>query len=105
MTWTIQPRSSFGALAAITGGSGPNVVLVHGVGLRAEAWGGQLQALAQNGRVIAVDMPGHGESARLGDHPSLTDFSDAIAVILRACCGDRAFFWRDDRFGYGSEAS
>ena len=82
MTWTIQPRSNFGALAAITDGSGPNVVLVHGVGLRAEAWGGQLQALAQNGRVIAVDMPGHGESARLGDHPSLTDFTDAIAVIL-----------------------
>jgi len=82
MTWTIQPRSNFGALAAITGGSGPNVVLVHGVGLRAEAWGGQLQALAQNGRVIAVDMPGHGESARLGDHPSLTYFTDAIAVIL-----------------------
>lgn len=82
MTWTTQPRSKFGPLAAITGGSGPNVLLVHGVGLRAEAWGGQLQALAQTSRVLAVDLPGHGESDRLAGHPQLADFTDAIAAIL-----------------------
>lgn len=82
MTWTTQQRSKVGPLAAIVGGSGPNVLLVHGVGLRAEAWGGQLDALAQTCRVIAVDMPGHGESDRLAGLPQLRDFTDAIAAIL-----------------------
>lgn len=82
MTWTIRPRSKLGTLTAITGGSGPKVLLVHGVGLRAEAWGGQFETLAQTCRVMAVDMPGHGESPRIADHPQLADFTDAIAVIL-----------------------
>ncbi|MEH6644656.1 alpha/beta fold hydrolase [Sulfitobacter sp.] len=82
MTWTIQPRSKFGRLAAITGGSGPKVLLVHGVGLRAEAWGGQLEILARTCRVMAVDMPGHGESSRLASNPQMADFTDAIVMTL-----------------------
>lgn len=82
MTWTIQPRSKVGGLCAISLGAGPQVVLIHGVGLRAEAWAGQLAALAKTYRVLAVDMPGHGECARLNDNPQMADFTDAIAEIL-----------------------
>ena len=82
MTWTIRPRSKFGALSAVCAGDGPSVLLIHGVGLRAEAWGGQLDALAQSCRVVAVDMPGHGHSARLKDDPCLADFTDAIVALL-----------------------
>ncbi|MFT5272791.1 MAG: pimeloyl-ACP methyl ester carboxylesterase [bacterium] len=82
MTWTIQPRSKAGGQTAIAVGSGPQVVLIHGVGLRAEAWGGQLKALAQRCRVLAVDIPGHGECARIGDNPQLADFTNAIAATL-----------------------
>jgi pimeloyl-ACP methyl ester carboxylesterase len=57
-------------------------MLVHGVGLRAEAWGGQLAGLAQLGHVMAVDMPGHGESPRIADDPRLVDYTDAIAATL-----------------------
>lgn len=78
MTWKTQPRSDFGPLQAITvpasSGSnsqqtGPTVkpplaILLHGVGLRAEAWAAQIPALRDLGLdVLAPDMPGHGQSA------------------------------------------
>ncbi|MFY2826347.1 alpha/beta fold hydrolase [Ruegeria sp. MALMAid1280] len=63
MTWTTRPRSEFSNLAAIDAGTGPLVVLLHGVGLRAEAWGGQIEPLVSTGfRVLCPDMPGHGET-------------------------------------------
>lgn len=82
MTWTIQPRSKLGQIAAIAQGAGPKVVLIHGVGLRAEAWGGQLEPLAQSCHVLAVDMLGHGESSRPVGNPQLADFTDSIAANL-----------------------
>lgn len=64
MTWTTRPRSDFDGLAAIDAGKGPLVVLLHGVGLRAEAWGGQIEPLVAAGyRVVCPDMSGHGETA------------------------------------------
>ncbi|WP_170329895.1 alpha/beta fold hydrolase [Ruegeria arenilitoris] len=63
MTWTTRPRSEFGELAAVDAGEGPLVILLHGVGLRAEAWGGQIKPLVSAGyRVLCPDMPGHGET-------------------------------------------
>ena len=82
MTWTTQPRSNAGPLAAITSGKGPLVVLIHGVGLRAEAWGAQIQMLSRSCRVVAVDMPGHGDSAPLPAQPKLSDFVAPIAAAV-----------------------
>ncbi len=84
MIWTTRPRSDLGPLAAITAGSGTDIVLLHGVGLRAEAWGAQLDVLARVGRVTAVDLPGHGQSARLPGAPTLTAFTDSVAGLLDA---------------------
>jgi len=78
MTWKTQPRSDFGPLQAIAvpASSGPNsqqigttakpplAILLHGVGLRAEAWAAQIPPLTDLGfDVLAPDMPGHGQSA------------------------------------------
>ena len=82
MTWTTRRRSDHGPLAAITAGDGPLVLLIHGVGLRAESWGAQIDALAQDYRVLAVDMPGHGHSAPLGYPAQLSDFTNAIAMAF-----------------------
>ena len=82
MTWTTQQRCNIGQLAAITRGEGSLVVLIHGVGLRAEAWAGQITELAKNHRIVAVDMPGHGESAALDGAPTLAEFTNAIATVL-----------------------
>ncbi|MCC5960126.1 MAG: alpha/beta hydrolase [Rhodobacteraceae bacterium] len=83
MTWTIRQRSETGALAAIITGRGPKVLLLHGVGLRAEAWARQIDALAADGfHVTAPDMPGHGESPARHHLAGLTSYSDLVAACL-----------------------
>ena len=82
MTWKNRPRSAFGALAAVRAGEGSPIVLLHGVGLRAEAWNAQIDDLVGHFGVIAVDMPGHGESAPIGDSPTLADYSERVAEAL-----------------------
>lgn len=79
MTWTTRPRSDPGGLAAIAAGAGPLVVLIHGVGLRAEAWNRQIDALSVGYRVLAFDLPGHGGNATPFGAPDLTVYTDAIA--------------------------
>ncbi|HEY3606642.1 MAG TPA: alpha/beta fold hydrolase [Pseudonocardiaceae bacterium] len=43
-------------------GSGPPLVLLHGVGHRRQAWYPVLEHLTDRREVILVDLPGHGES-------------------------------------------
>ena len=56
-----------------TGSGPPTLCLVHGAGGSALAWIRQLEGLADAARVIALDLPGHGESGgegcrRIGDY-------------------------------------
>ncbi|WP_170577508.1 alpha/beta fold hydrolase [Ruegeria arenilitoris] len=82
MTWTTRPRSKFDDLAAIDVGEGPLVVLLHGVGLRAEAWGGQIEPLVSAGyRVVCPDMLGHGETPFTASS-GLNSFAAPIAALL-----------------------
>jgi len=63
MIWTTQPRSKpREGLNYVRAGDGPALVLIHGVGLRAEAWSAMLPYLAPHYKVFAVDMPGHADS-------------------------------------------
>lgn len=84
MMWTTQQRSSVGGLAAITRGTGANVLLLHGVGLRAEAWGAQFEL---PGRIVAPDMPGHGHSAGRDGGLLLEDFVLAALSVLEKMDG------------------
>lgn len=86
MTWTTQPRSKFGELAAIKAGAGPGLLLLHGVGLRAEAWGAQIPVLSRKFRVLAPDMPGHGGSAPFEGEPTLEAYTDRVAEALDGPC-------------------
>jgi pimeloyl-ACP methyl ester carboxylesterase len=52
-------------LAYTRAGSGPPLVLMHGVGHRRQAWDAVLDRLTPHRDVIAVDLPGHGESPPL----------------------------------------
>ncbi|AFL49840.1 pimeloyl-ACP methyl ester carboxylesterase [Sinorhizobium fredii] len=63
-------------------GHGEPLVLIHGVGMRLEAWTPQVVALSARHRVIAVDMPGHGESDRLDADAKLEDFVAWLGVLL-----------------------
>jgi len=54
-------------------GSGPCLFLIHGVGLKAESWYQHLPLLSQHFTVIAIDLPGHGNS-----RPLTIDYQQAI---------------------------
>jgi pimeloyl-ACP methyl ester carboxylesterase len=65
-------RASDGTtLRWIEAGSGAPLLLIHGVGMRAEAWAPQM---GLPGRVIAVDMPGHGGTSALPEGALLQDY-------------------------------
>lgn len=84
MIWDTRPRSDFGGLAAIVAGKGPLLVLLHGVGLRAEAWSPVINALSGRFRVIAPDMPGHGETPHDAGISTLEDYTDNLLRALDA---------------------
>ena len=86
MIWTTRPRSEIAGLAAIVAGAGPEIVLIHGVGLRAEAFLAQITALSAQFRVTALDMPGHGGSPALAEPHSLAAYAEALAPALPAGC-------------------
>ncbi len=46
-------------------GSGPTLVLVHGLSHRRQAWDPVLPELTSHRRVVTIDLPGHGESPAL----------------------------------------
>jgi pimeloyl-ACP methyl ester carboxylesterase len=50
------------AIAFDSHGSGPPLVLLHGIGSRRQVWDPVVGELARSRRVIAVDIPGFGES-------------------------------------------
>ena len=58
-------RKTLGGTSFIDTGEGEAILLIHGVGLNAEAWAPQIAAFAASHRVIAMDMAGHGQSAPL----------------------------------------
>jgi len=43
-------------------GAGPTIVLIHGIGHRRQAWRDVIGLLSDDFDVIALDLPGHGES-------------------------------------------
>ncbi len=82
MTWTTRRRSERSGLAAIEAGAGTRIVLLHGVGLRAEAWNRQIDALAGSYHVTAFDMPGHGDSPVRPEMTCVSDYADAVLADL-----------------------
>lgn len=83
MTCRTRPRSETRSGAAfVAEGEGEPLLLVHGVGLRLEAWEAQIAALSAGHRVIALDMPGHGGSAPLAAGARLPDFVAWLARVL-----------------------
>lgn len=68
-------------------GDGPTVLLVHATGFHARCWDGVIRALGDGcGRVVALDMRGHGRSEKKPPYDwrqfgiDLTAFADALAL-------------------------
>jgi pimeloyl-ACP methyl ester carboxylesterase len=77
---------SFGSLSFLEAGapSDPAIVLLHGLGSRAESWREQLARLPQRHlRVIAWDQPGYGLSSALPmSGPSPADYARALTALV-----------------------
>ncbi len=65
-------------------GHGPTVVLVHGLGSRAEHWLPVARKLAREYRVVLVELPGHGSS----DMPEPFSLERATQGLLQALAAD-----------------
>jgi pimeloyl-ACP methyl ester carboxylesterase len=71
------------SLAYTRSGSGAPLVLLHGIGLNRRCWNPVIPTLAQHFDVIAVDLPGFGESAQPDPgqaHPRA--LAEAVAGLL-----------------------
>ncbi|HXU92173.1 MAG TPA: pimeloyl-ACP methyl ester esterase BioH [Gallionella sp.] len=64
-------------------GSGEPLLLIHGWGMHGGMWGDVADRLAEDFRVLAVDLPGHGHSPRIEDRESSSAL-DAIVDELAA---------------------
>ncbi|MBK0024019.1 alpha/beta fold hydrolase [Ochrobactrum sp. S46] len=77
-----RSKTPSGAAYIDRGQGGETLVLIHGVGMRIEAWGPQIERLSKDHRVIAVDLPGHGFSAPLDARPELPNFVAWFARLV-----------------------
>lgn len=82
---TLQLSESGKAVSCMDQGTGTPVLLLHGVGMQAAAWEPQIAPLRQQGRVIAIDMPGHGSSDPLPVGSRIPDYvawlHDAVQTL------------------------
>jgi pimeloyl-ACP methyl ester carboxylesterase len=73
-------------------GSGPVIVLVHGITSTSATWANLLPYLAERFTVIAPDLLGHGESAKPRGDYSLGAYASGIRDLLVALGHERATF-------------
>ncbi|MCB4767261.1 alpha/beta hydrolase [Ancylobacter sp. Lp-2] len=73
-------------------GTGPAIVLIHGVGLSRWVWDQPAAALAPHARVVSYDLPGHGSDDRAFETGSLDAYVEDLAAVLDAAGVDRAVF-------------
>ncbi len=67
-------------LSLETLGRGEALVLLHGWGMNSAVWGGVAERLAENRRVILIDLPGHGGSPFASER-SLREWADACLAV------------------------
>ena len=72
------------------GGAGPALVLVHGWASDSRVWNAQIEDFGKLGRVIAVDLPGHGQSDLPGSEFSMGLFARAAAAVMDDAGIDKA---------------
>jgi pimeloyl-ACP methyl ester carboxylesterase len=68
-----------------TGAAGrrPSFVLVHGIGVSSRYFHPLAAFLAEHGDVLAIDLPGYGESPRVRQDVTLADHADVVAEVIR----------------------
>src|SRR6478672_7465548 len=73
-----------GAIAYTVAGTGPAVLLIHGLGGTRQTWRHLIAPLARTHTVIAPDLPGHGQSDPPAGDYSLGAHACALRDLLLA---------------------
>lgn len=63
-------------------GEGPTILLLHGTGASTHSWRSLWPLLRPHGRLIAMDLPGHGFTSRPADL-SLNGMADAVGALVK----------------------
>jgi pimeloyl-ACP methyl ester carboxylesterase len=61
----------------------PTILLIHGSGVSARSWAPQFEDLGQGLRVLAIDLPGHGDSDAKPE-ATVQTYADAARALLEA---------------------
>ena len=87
-TRTVRARDA--EFSYLEAGSGPPLVLLHGIGSAAASFRCQLDTLSARFRVLAWDAPGYGASTPLAtEHPGANHYAAALDAWLTALGVDR----------------
>lgn len=68
----------------ISTGSGKPLLLVHGVGSNGHTWRKLVPALAEDRRVVAIDLPGHGQTPAEADSGTFDGLARSLEGYLAA---------------------
>ena len=69
-------------LHSVRRGQGRAILLIHGLGGSWRSWTPVLDALAQERTVIAIDLPGHGETPAAPDSGTFAGLTDSVERYL-----------------------
>ena len=86
----LRERVEGGLVAGTETGSGPPILLLHGLGGTWQYWSRTMELLAGSARCIALDLPGFGASDTPPGGFTLDSASDNLAAALRALGAGRA---------------
>ena len=70
------------SLAHVRRGSGPPLVLIHGIGSHWQMWQPVLDRLTREREVVALDLPGFGDSDEYRARPTVEALADAVGEFL-----------------------
>ncbi len=65
-------------------GNGPAVILLHGFLESRMIWNNILQMLQKEFTVVAIDLPGHGESGSIAENHTMQLMADVVKEVLNA---------------------
>lgn len=77
-------KTAKGDIAYSVAGEGPALVLLHPIGMDRGWWAPYVAHWRARHRVIAIDLPGHGESAPVRSPVSLEDHARAVLEVIDA---------------------
>jgi len=84
ITSTIQAQDSVSIAFDMRGDGNTTLVFIHGWCSNREFWREQLDDMGKQHRVVAIDLPGHGESGRNREEWSVASFATDVAAVVKS---------------------